>query len=110
MSKFLIDLFFNYPNLSLRLRSSGLRSTGLRSTGVSPSIKIIISSIYQGTVIGTVLAQDGDNGLHWVMTYSIVPDGESESFFACNSTTGEVTLIRALGYETKSQFMIIIQV
>lgn len=56
------------------------------------------------------MAQDGDNALKWDMTYSIVPDGESENFFACDSSTGEVTLKKILDRETKSQFVITIQV
>ena len=57
-----------------------------------------------------VKAQDGDNGLQWQMEYSIVPDGESEDYFNCDSTTGDITVKAPLDRDSKSQFVITVMV
>ncbi|XP_041088485.1 protocadherin Fat 4 [Polyodon spathula] len=54
-----------------------------------------------GTVIGKVSAHDNDHGLNGLVHYSIVM-GNKEAFFAIGNSTGFITLVKNLDFETRA--------
>ena len=59
-----------------------------------------------GSVVATVRANDADEGLNAQVQYLIMQDSSQESYFAINSFSGELTLVRSLNREKNASFLL----
>ncbi|CAB3374160.1 Hypothetical predicted protein [Cloeon dipterum] len=63
----------------------------------------------QNPVIGSVKAEDADQGANAVLRYSII-GGNTHGQFSMDSLTGEVALVKPLDYESTRQYRLVIRV
>ncbi|XP_059482643.1 protocadherin-like wing polarity protein stan isoform X3 [Neocloeon triangulifer] len=63
----------------------------------------------QNPIIGSVKAEDADQGANAALRYSII-GGNTQGQFSMDSLTGEVALVKALDYETTRQYRLVIRV
>ena len=104
-------------NITLTIIANNTASNTIQSTSVPVNIIIedlndqapsfdptIVIPVFEnrtnGSILYTLEARDGDEGMNGTVTYLIV-DGNHDGLFTLDSNTGEVMLIGELDYETQ---------